>query len=143
MKELGELGEEGERVRLVESSLSALDKRAIRRLYGCYDVDGLILKMVCEMPLKVIPLILKRLREKEEEWIKEKCVLEEVAMEREFHSSRGGSYNRRTMSSRWMFRVIRSSHRTRRTLTRRPLLRQFEFEFEFELRCRRSPPSKW
>ena len=88
------MGEEGKKVRLIESSLSALDKRAIRRLYGCYDVDGLVMKMVCEMPLKVIPLVIRRLREKEEEWVKEKCVLEDVFIDWEFHRRHGDRFKK-------------------------------------------------
>ena len=75
-KELAE--KESDAYRLIESSLSALDKRAIRRLYSDSGVDKTVLQMLYEMPAVVIPLLLRRLREKEEEWIKEKCLYEDV-----------------------------------------------------------------
>lgn len=61
------------------SSLSDLDKRAIRRLYSDYGVDGLVLEMLEEIPKTTIPLIIQRLKEKEEEWMREKCSLEAVS----------------------------------------------------------------
>ena len=75
-KELAE--KESDAYRLIESSLSALDKRAIRRLYSDSGVDKTVLQMLYEMPSVVISILLRRLREKEDEWIKEKCLYEDV-----------------------------------------------------------------
>lgn len=76
-KELEEAGQADYKLKL--SSLSDLDKRAIRRLYSDYGVDGLVLEMLEEIPKTTIPLIIQRLKEKEEEWMREKCSLEAVS----------------------------------------------------------------
>ena len=73
-----ELQEKGEGYCMMETALSDLDKRAIRRLYSTYELDGLVMKMLMEMPMVVIPRILNRLKVKEEEWIREKNKLELV-----------------------------------------------------------------
>lgn len=76
-KELEESDQADYKLKL--SSLSDLDKRAIRRLYSDYGVDGLVLEMLEEIPKTTIPLIIQRLKDKEEEWMREKCSLEAVS----------------------------------------------------------------
>ena len=62
--------------RLEVGRLSALDRRAIRRLYAESGVDGVVLEMLENAPKTTLPRVLKRLREQEERWVKERNVLE-------------------------------------------------------------------
>ena len=64
--------------RLEVGRLSALDRRAIRRLYAESGVDGVVLEMLENAPKTTLPRVLKRLREQEERWVKERNVLEAV-----------------------------------------------------------------
>ena len=64
-------------IKLADTALSAVDKRAIRRLYG-KGVDEVVMMMLTLAPKTTIPVLMKRMREKEEQWMKEKCVLEAV-----------------------------------------------------------------
>lgn len=64
--------------RLERSALSALDRRAIRRLYAESGVDGVVLSMLELAPQTTIPRLLRRLREQEARWVRERSLLEAV-----------------------------------------------------------------
>lgn len=68
--------------RLEVGRLSALDRRAIRRLYAESGVDGVVLEMLENAPRTTLPRVLRRLREQEERWVKERNVLEAVGKRR-------------------------------------------------------------
>lgn len=76
-KEKTETHEQSTPIKLADTALSAVDKRAIRRLYG-KGVDEVVMMMLTLAPKTTIPVLMKRMREKEEQWMKEKCVLEAV-----------------------------------------------------------------
>ena len=68
-------------VRMTDGVLSAVDKRAIRRLYGkC--ADEVVMLMLKLAPRSTLPVVIKRMKEKEEQWLKEKVVLENVRVAR-------------------------------------------------------------
>lgn len=76
-----ELGERKDDVRMTDGVLNAVDKRAIRRLYGkC--VDEVVMLMLKLAPRSTLPVVIKRMKEKEEQWLKEKTVLESVSVAR-------------------------------------------------------------
>ena len=64
--------------RLEVGRLSALDRRAIRRLYAESGVDGVVLSMLELAPQTTIPRLLRRLREQEARWVRERSLLEAV-----------------------------------------------------------------
>ena len=76
-EEKTETHEQSTPIKLADTALSAVDKRAIRRLYG-KGVDEVVMMMLTLAPKTTIPVLMKRMREKEEQWMKEKCVLEAV-----------------------------------------------------------------
>ena len=76
-EEKTETHEQSTPIKLADTALSAVDKRAIRRLYG-KGVDEGVMMMLTLAPKTTIPVLMKRMREKEEQWMKEKCVLEAV-----------------------------------------------------------------
>ena len=75
--ETHETNEQNAPIKLADTALSAVDKRAIRRLYG-KGVDEVVMMMLTLAPKTTIPVPMKRMREKEEQWTKEKCMLEAV-----------------------------------------------------------------
>ena len=79
-EEKTETHEQSTPIKLADTALSAVDKRAIRRLYG-KGVDEVVMMMLTLAPKTTIPVLMKRMREKEEQWMKEKCVLEAVGQE--------------------------------------------------------------
>lgn len=76
-EEKTETHEQSTPIKLADTALSAVDKHAIRRLYG-KGVDEVVMMMLTLAPKTTIPVLMKRMREKEEQWMKEKCVLEAV-----------------------------------------------------------------
>ena len=68
--------------------MSAVDWRAIRRLYAGKGVDQAVRRvgkggwdeeqLLIEAPRSTIPHLIRRMKKKEEQWIKEKEMLEEV-----------------------------------------------------------------
>ena len=78
MKELDSLQSETDYYFHFEKALTAFDKRAIRRLYAEYGLENVVMEMLKEIPRITIPLLISRMKQKEEEWIQEKVVLEKV-----------------------------------------------------------------
>ena len=85
---LQELEASSRPLQLKEGALSAVDWRAIRRLYAGKGVDRAVRRvgmgrwneeqLLIEAPQSTIPHLIRRMKKKEEQWIKEKEMLEEV-----------------------------------------------------------------